>query len=90
MALPVSSLSQVCRSIADFVSQGLQASQNKVHVTLGSPAEVGGKKAESNHQVNLFIYRFDPGGFGPAADPHDPRRQRHQYQQQPPFHILRY
>ncbi|MGD2116698.1 MAG: DUF4255 domain-containing protein [Acidobacteriota bacterium] len=76
MALPVSSLSQVCRSIADFVSQGLQASQNKIHVTVGSPAEVAPKKAESNHLVNLFFYRFEPGGFGPAADPDEPWRLR--------------
>lgn len=76
MALPVSSLSQVCRSIADFVSQGLRASQNRIHVTLGSPAEAGGRKAEANHQVNLFFYRFEPGGFGPAADPGEPWRLR--------------
>ena len=76
MALPVSSLSQVCRSIADFVSQGLQASQNKIHISLGSPADVAPKKGESKHQVNLFFYRFEPGGFGPSADPGEPWRLR--------------
>jgi len=74
MALPVSSLSQVCRSIADFVSQGLEASQNKIDISLGSPAEVA--KNQSQHRVNLFFYRFDPSGFGPAADPGEPWRLR--------------
>lgn len=76
MALPVSSLSQVCRSIADFVSQGLQASQNNIHVTLGSPADVAPKTTDSDHRVNLFFYRFDVGGFGPAAAPEEIWRLR--------------
>jgi hypothetical protein len=76
MALPVSSLSQVCRSIADFVSQGLQASQNKIRISLGSPADVASTTPQSNHRVNLFFYRFEPSGFGPAADPGEPWRLR--------------
>lgn len=76
MALPMSSLSQVCRSIVDFVSQGLQASQNNIHVSMGSPAEAAPKATDTDHRVNLFFYRFEPYGFGPAADPGEPWRLR--------------
>ena len=69
MALPVSSLSQVCRSIADFVSTRLEAAQNNIQVRIGSPASAAPVQGDNEHRVNLFFYRVEPNGFGPAAAP---------------------
>jgi hypothetical protein len=69
MALPVSSLSQVCRSIADFVSNRLEAAQNNILVRIGSPASAAPAQGDNEHRVNLFFYRVEPNGFGPAAAP---------------------
>lgn len=69
MALPVSALSQVCRSIADFVSNRLEAAQNNVQVRIGSPAAAAPEKSDNEHRVNLFFFRVEPNGFGPAAAP---------------------
>lgn len=76
MALPEPSLWKVCESIATFVSEGLEASQNNIQVSLGSPAQVAPGATDSKHRVNLFFYRFEPSGFGPAADPGEPWRLR--------------
>ncbi len=65
MALPASSLSRVCRAIADFVSVGIDASANSVRVLLGTPSEAS-KASESQHRVNLFFYRVEPAAFGPG------------------------
>ena len=70
MPLPVSSLSQVCRSIADFLSARLEAAQNHIQVHIGSPAAAAPTASnDGDHRVNLFFYRIEPNGFGPAADP---------------------
>src|SRR5215218_5783544 len=69
MALPVSSLSQVCRSIADFLSNRLAAAQNNIQVRIGSPASAAPVTGDTDHRVNLFFYRVEPNGFGPAAAP---------------------
>ena len=69
MALPVSSLSQVCRSIADFLSNRLEAPQNHIQVRIGSPASAAPAQTDNEHRVNLFFYRVEPEGFGPAAAP---------------------
>lgn len=69
MALPVSSLSQVCRSIADFLSNRLEAAQNHIQVRIGSPASAAPAPNDTDHRVNLFFYRMEPNGFGPAAAP---------------------
>lgn len=69
MALPVSSLSQVCRSIADFLSNRLEAAQNHIQVRIGSPASAAPAQGDNDHRVNLFFYRVEPEGFGPAAAP---------------------
>jgi hypothetical protein len=76
MPLPETPLSQVCRSIAGFLSERLEASQNHIHVTLGTPSEAPTNGADSLHRVNLFFYRMEPLGFGPAADPDEPWRLR--------------
>jgi hypothetical protein len=39
MALPLSSLSRICRSIADFVGAELEANSNSIRVLLGNPAD---------------------------------------------------
>lgn len=62
MPLPSSALSQVCRSVADFLSAGLDAANLSIHVTVGSPAEAAPKEGDS-HRVNLFFYRIEPYGF---------------------------
>jgi hypothetical protein len=69
MALPLSSLSQVCRSIADFVSNRLEAAQRNIQVRIGSPASAAPAQGDTEHRVNLFFYRVEPNGFGPAAAP---------------------
>jgi len=76
MPLPESPLSQVCRAIAGFLSERLEASLNHIHVRIGSPADAVPKETDNDHRVNLFFYRLEPGGFGPAADPDEPWRLR--------------
>ena len=68
MPLPLSSLSRVCRSVADFVGTELEASTHSVRVLLGSPAEAA-KDAETEHRVNLFFYLVEPSGFTFGLDP---------------------
>jgi uncharacterized protein DUF4255 len=68
MSLPYSSLSRVCRSVADFVGAELEASVNSVRVLIGSPAEAA-KDAETEHRINLFFYRVEPSGFGFGLSP---------------------
>lgn len=69
MALPASSLSLVCRSIADYLSGRLEAPQNNIQVRIGSPASAAPAQNETDHRVNLFFYQVEPNGFGPAAAP---------------------
>jgi len=72
MALPRSSLSRVCRAIADFVSVGLDASANSIQVMIGSPASAAPAATDTNHRVNLFFYRIEPAGFFTGDTPGDP------------------
>lgn len=72
MALPRSSLSRVCRAIADFVSLGLDASANSIQVMIGSPASAAPAATDTNHRVNLFFYRIEPAGFFTGDTPGDP------------------
>ena len=62
MPIPESSLSLICTSVRDFVSNGVNAVANNILVSIGPPAEVdvvdGGP-----HHINLFYYRFEPEGF---------------------------
>jgi hypothetical protein len=66
MALPLSSLSRLCRSIADFVGAELEANSNSIRVLLGNPADAA-KEFETDHRVNLFFYLVEPSGFGAFA-----------------------
>lgn len=76
MPLPVSSLSRICRGIADFVGQELSASQNNVHVMIGNPADAEPLETDTDHRLNLFFYRLEPDGFGPSAAPDETWRLR--------------
>ena len=69
MALPPSTLSQVARSVADFVSEGLDAANLSVRVMLGTPADAAPKEGDTEHRVNLFFYRVEPFGFAPDGAP---------------------
>lgn len=60
MALAPSSLSRVCRSIADFVAQGLNANANSIRVLLGTPAAAAPGPSVNEHRLNLFFYRVEP------------------------------
>jgi len=74
MALPESSLSIVCREIYNFVHSGVGAVVNSITVSMGAPADVSDET--NGHRLNLFFYRFEPGGFEAAAYPNDPWRVR--------------
>jgi hypothetical protein len=69
VALPVSSVSQVCRSIADFLSNRLEAAQRNIQVRIGSPASAAPAQGDTDHRVNLFFYRMEPNAYAPAAAP---------------------
>lgn len=66
MALPLSSLSRICRSVADFLGAELEANMNSIRVLLGNPADAA-KEFETEHRVNLFFYLVEPSGFGVFA-----------------------
>ncbi len=72
MALPVSSLSEICSAVADFVRTGLDSVTNLIDVSVGIPADA----VSSNHLVNLFFYKFEPSGFVLNTRPDEPWRLR--------------
>ncbi|MDD3581440.1 MAG: DUF4255 domain-containing protein [Desulfobacca sp.] len=72
MPLPISSLSQVCRAIADFVSAGLQASAHSIRIMIGNPADAVPGQSDTDHRLNLFFYLIEPAGFFPDTNPGDP------------------
>lgn len=74
MALPESSLSTVCTAIYNFVRLSLNAAANNISVSMGAPAEVS--DSEDEHRLNLFFYRFEPGGFDANTHPNEPWRVR--------------
>lgn len=72
MALPTSSLSQVCREIANVVSNGLNASANSIRIMIGSPADAVPGQSDTQHRINLFFYRIEPSGYFPGTLPGEP------------------
>jgi len=74
MALPESSLSIICSSIAQFVRNGVNAAANNISVSIGAPGEIA--EGDEQHKLNLFFYRFEPGGFDSDVHPNDPWRIR--------------
>jgi hypothetical protein len=55
--------------VADFLSDGLDAADLSIQVTLGSPANAAPQKGDNQHRVNLFFYRIEPFGFGDDVSP---------------------
>lgn len=74
MPIPSSSFYEICDAMAEYVRVGLQAVTHDIHIYLGAPAEIAGKKDE--HRISLFFYRFEPSGFQAGAHPQDPWRLR--------------
>jgi hypothetical protein len=62
MALPVSSVSEVCVHIRDFLKTQMAAASIKI----GIPADAANSERNT---INLFFYRFDTSGFEAALRP---------------------
>lgn len=62
MALVASSLSQICKSIGQFVSTELNQDDTVVRVTIGNPGDVAPADVETN-RLNIFFFRFEPFAF---------------------------
>src|SRR5205814_802178 len=70
VALPTSTLSRVCRSVQDFLSDGLDAADQSIQVTVGSPGSAPPPtNGDTHHRINLFFYRIAPFGFGTDGAP---------------------
>ncbi len=64
MAVGLSSLAQVCRGLADDLSDGINsATTSRVKVLLGTPAAAAPAESDTSHRLNLFFFRFEPSGF---------------------------
>lgn len=64
MAVGLSSLAQVCRSVAQQLSAGINAAdRSRIDVLLGTPAAAAPTETDNNHRLNLFFFRFEPSGF---------------------------
>lgn len=65
MALPDSSIYQVCKAVAKLLQDNLKLFDASIAVTIGNLSDVAQRKDESTHRLNLFFYRFEPSGFFP-------------------------
>lgn len=74
MAIPDSALFLACDSVADFISNGIQANTHGIKIYLGSPADIS--KKDDEDRLNLFFYRMEPSGFQAGIHPQDPWRIR--------------
>ena len=64
MAVRLSSLSQVCRRLAQDLSDGINsADTTRVNVLLGTPSAAAPGDSDTTHRLNLFFFRFEPAGF---------------------------
>lgn len=70
MSLPSSSLSVVCRAVADFLRTDLEAAESSIQVMLGTPADAATDNGK--HRLNLFFYQFGPAGVGQYPAPDEP------------------
>jgi hypothetical protein len=68
MSLVASSLSQICKAIAQFASDGLNSGDISVRVTVGNPGDAAPIESEV-HRLNLFFFRFEPFAFNPDLLP---------------------
>ncbi|NNC21125.1 DUF4255 domain-containing protein [Corallococcus exiguus] len=64
MALPESSVSVACRSLADFVRESFRLQGQTVRVPIGTPAAAAPATGDTDHRVNLFFHRFEPPPMG--------------------------
>lgn len=72
MAVGLSSVSQVCRSLAQQVSAGINAAdRSRIDVLLGTPSAAAPTDTDNNHRLNLFFFRFEPSGFASGLLPGD-------------------
>jgi hypothetical protein len=70
MAVGLSSVSQVCRSLAQRLSAGINgADRSRIDVLLGTPSAAAPAETDGNHRLNLFFFRFEPSGFDAAVLP---------------------
>jgi len=71
MALAVSALSQVCKSMRQYLDGEINApDRSKVTVVLGTPSDTATAGAgDSDHRLNLFFFRFEPPGLFPDILP---------------------
>lgn len=70
MALAVSSLSQVCKSMRQYLDGEINAPEHsKVTVVLGTPADTATGAGDSTHKLNMFFFRFEPPGLFPDILP---------------------
>jgi hypothetical protein len=67
VTLTPSSLSQFCRSFADYLKGQLTVTDS-IWIPIGPPADVAPQEGES-HRINLFFFRFEPSGFFPDMLP---------------------
>ncbi|GHE20371.1 Pvc16 family protein [Halomonas urumqiensis] len=74
MAIPDSALFLACNSVAEFISNGIQANTHGIKIYLGSPVDITQKDDED--RLNLFFYRMEPSGFQAGVHPQDPWRIR--------------
>ncbi len=68
MALAISSLSRVCRSLGQVLSAGINDSTTatRIEVVIGTPSIAAAlQDSETKHRLNLFFFRFEPSGFFP-------------------------
>lgn len=72
MALPESSVSVACRSLADFVRENFRALGQTVRVPIGAPAAAAPGATDTDHRVNLFFHRFEPPPMGADVLPGQP------------------
>ncbi len=76
MALPQSTLSRVCRSIADYLATAMNANANHIRVLIGNPASAAPGASVNEHRLNLFFYRIEPAAMFNVAAPDEIWRVR--------------
>jgi hypothetical protein len=67
VTLSPSSLSQFCRSFADYLKSQLSVT-DRIWIPIGPPADVAPQEGGSL-RINLFFFRFEPSGFFPDTLP---------------------
>ncbi len=73
MALITSSVSQVCRSLSQYLNGELNPGEGEsaVRVILGTPSDASPADTDTDHRLNLFFFRFETSGFNADAMPGD-------------------